>query len=58
LPINKKEPYSSIVYSASSKNVETVMIDGKIVMEDKKLTTINEEELINDVFRIAEHFTV
>jgi 5-methylthioadenosine/S-adenosylhomocysteine deaminase len=58
LPINKKEPFSSIVYSASSQNVETVIIDGKIVMQDKKITTINEEALIKDVIRNANHFNV
>jgi 5-methylthioadenosine/S-adenosylhomocysteine deaminase len=40
-PVNN--PMSSIVYSAQAADVETVLIDGNIVMENRKLTTIDEE---------------
>jgi len=39
-------PIASIVYSASSENVDTVIINGKIVMNNKQLVSINEETII------------
>lgn len=44
-----RNPLSNIVYSALGTDVNTVICDGKILMEDKKLTTINEEEIIENV---------
>jgi 5-methylthioadenosine/S-adenosylhomocysteine deaminase len=40
------DPYSHLVYSSSSEQVKHVIINGKIVMKDRKLITLNEEELI------------
>jgi len=45
-PFAMNNIYSSIVYSMNSENVETVIIDGKIVMEDGELKMINEKEII------------
>ena len=36
----------NLVYSASGDSVETVFIDGKIVMEDREVKTVNEEEIL------------
>jgi 5-methylthioadenosine/S-adenosylhomocysteine deaminase len=41
---------SHLVYAAKSEDVDTVIIDGKIVMENRKLTTIE----VNEVMRMAE----
>ncbi|MGP8330328.1 MAG: 5'-deoxyadenosine deaminase [Methanosarcinaceae archaeon] len=38
--------YSQIVYSARPENVQTVIIDGKIVMKNRELLTLDEEEII------------
>jgi len=38
--------YSSIVYSSSLDNVESVIVDGNIIMENGRLRTLNEEEVI------------
>lgn len=37
---------SNLVYSAHGENVDTVLIDGKVVMKDRKMLTIDEEEVI------------
>ncbi len=39
------DPYSHIVYSAKGSDVETVIVNGKILMKDRKLTTIDEISL-------------
>jgi 5-methylthioadenosine/S-adenosylhomocysteine deaminase len=36
---------STIVYSAEGSDVESVMIDGKLLMKDRQLLTMNEEEI-------------
>ena len=36
---------SQIVYCGKAENVKTVIIDGKIVMQDRKILTVNEEEI-------------
>jgi 5-methylthioadenosine/S-adenosylhomocysteine deaminase len=41
-------PYAQIVYSASPENVETVLVDGKIVMQNRELFTLNEAEIIQE----------
>ena len=40
------DPISTIVYAADSRNVETVIIDGRVVMSNRELTTIDEKSLI------------
>ncbi len=47
-PYNQEDVISAIVYSADSLNVETVMADGKILMQKGKLLTINEDSVIKD----------
>jgi 5-methylthioadenosine/S-adenosylhomocysteine deaminase len=40
--------YAQIIYAAKSNDVSDVMINGKWVMQNHKLTTLNEEELLNE----------
>jgi 5-methylthioadenosine/S-adenosylhomocysteine deaminase len=40
------DPISTIVYSAEAGDVETVIIDGRIVMQERRLLTFNEEDVI------------
>jgi cytosine/adenosine deaminase-related metal-dependent hydrolase len=42
-PLN---PVSHLVYAANGSDVETVIIDGKIVMKDRVVKTIDEEKVI------------
>jgi len=37
----------NLVYSASGDCVETVFIDGKVVMRDRKVLTVDEDEVLN-----------
>ncbi|MGW8287635.1 MAG: amidohydrolase family protein [Desulfobulbales bacterium] len=43
-----------LVYSASGSDVSTVIINGKVVMEDRVVLTVNIAETINEVRKIAE----
>jgi len=45
--------YSHLVYAASGADVDTVIINGKVVMENRKLLTINEQAVIQKVREIA-----
>jgi 5-methylthioadenosine/S-adenosylhomocysteine deaminase len=36
--------YAQIAYALKASDVETVMIGGRLVMKDRKLLTVNEEE--------------
>ncbi|BCK10375.1 amidohydrolase [Vibrio mimicus] len=38
-------PYSALVYSANSGNVRHAVIDGKLVMQDRAINTVNEEQI-------------
>ena len=42
-----------LVYSAVGSDVRTTIIDGKVVMEDYKVTTMDEEAVMKDALRCA-----
>jgi cytosine/adenosine deaminase-related metal-dependent hydrolase len=39
-------PVSTIVYAAEASDVETVIIDGRVVMRDGELTTLDQKAVI------------
>lgn len=45
-PSETVDPISRVVYSASSHDVETTIIDGRVVMKDRQLKTINKENTL------------
>lgn len=47
-PSKETDIISQIVYSAHGSDVETTIVDGKILMLNRKLTTLNEEEIIKE----------
>ncbi len=40
------DPYANIVYSANGSDVDTVIVDGKVLMENRKVKTLDEEEVM------------
>ncbi|KUO39373.1 MAG: amidohydrolase [Hadesarchaea archaeon DG-33-1] len=42
-----RNPISNLVYAACGSDVDTVIIDGKIIMEGRKVKTIDEHEIIS-----------
>lgn len=45
--------YANLVYSAKGENVDTVIIDGRIIMENRKIKTVNEAEVIKEANEAA-----
>jgi 5-methylthioadenosine/S-adenosylhomocysteine deaminase len=46
-------PYSHLAYAALGSDVETVVIDGRVVMRDRELLTIDQTEVVARVREIA-----
>jgi len=47
--------YACLVYSARGSDVDTVIVDGKILMENRKVETLNEREIIEKAEKHAEN---
>jgi 5-methylthioadenosine/S-adenosylhomocysteine deaminase len=45
---------SRIVYEAKAADVETTIVDGRILMHERKLTSIDEEEVIREANKALE----
>ena len=45
--------YSHLVYSAGGSEVDSVIINGKLVMENRRLLTIDEREIIDQANHLA-----
>ena len=43
------DPISALVYTGSQSNVDTVVIDGRVVLEHGEFTTIDEEAFVREV---------
>ena len=50
----RPDPVSAIVYAAEASNINTVIIDGRVVMRDRKLTSLDEKAVIAESLRHAE----
>lgn len=51
-PVN--DPVAAIVYAAQGSDVDTVIVDGRILMEKKEMTTIDEEKVKYMARKISE----
>jgi 5-methylthioadenosine/S-adenosylhomocysteine deaminase len=54
MPGNAEHLFSHLVYAANGSCVDTTIIDGKIVMENRQLTTVDEQKVLreaNEAFR-------
>ncbi|MCS7138302.1 MAG: amidohydrolase family protein, partial [Candidatus Caldarchaeum sp.] len=54
----------NLVYSAEGRDVETAIVDGRIVMENRRMTTVDEQKVLEEaqksseriLFRLEEKF--
>jgi 5-methylthioadenosine/S-adenosylhomocysteine deaminase len=44
----------NLVYSASGDSVETVFVDGRIIMENRRVLTVDEDEILNRCAELGE----
>src|SRR5919109_1786868 len=51
MPGNKDHVYSHLVFADNGSSVETVIIDGNVVYEDREFTNIDEEETLRNANR-------
>lgn len=49
---------AGLCYSANGSEVETLMIDGRIVMEDRKVLTLDEERIYAEISRICKRLGI
>ncbi len=47
------DPVNTLVYSASAASVRTVLVDGRVVLEDRRVTTVDEGEVLARVERLS-----
>lgn len=47
-------PYSALVYSAYATNVKHTIVDGRILMRDRTLTTVDEETIRKEALEFAD----
>ena len=50
-------PVSLLAYAAKSSSVDTVMVDGKLLMENGALTTLDEEHILFEAQKVADRLT-
>jgi len=48
---------ANLVYSAHAADVDTVIIDGKVIMEERKILTVNEQEVLEKVQKMVVDLT-
>lgn len=48
------DPVSAIVWAANGSDVDTVLIDGQVVMRNRKILTMDEEEILADAEKIRD----
>lgn len=47
-------PYAALVYGANGGDVRHTIVDGKVLMKDRQLLTVNEEAIIKEAQRFAQ----
>jgi 5-methylthioadenosine/S-adenosylhomocysteine deaminase len=51
-PVNN--PFAALAYSANGSEIETVMVDGEIIMENREFLTIDSDRVLFEVSKICE----
>ena len=54
-PLGK--PAAAMVYSARAADVESLMVDGRFLMRNRELLTLDEERIRWDALEVARHIT-
>ncbi|HSW35360.1 MAG TPA: 5'-deoxyadenosine deaminase [Candidatus Limnocylindrales bacterium] len=57
-PVSGVDPYSLLVYSLKSSDVELTMVDGQILMEGRELKTIEQERVVKKANELVEKLKI
>lgn len=44
---------NTLLYSASAASVRTVIVDGRVVLDDRRVTTVDEREVLARIERLS-----
>lgn len=47
------DPVNTLVYSASAASVRTVVVDGRVLLDNRRVTTVDEREILTRAERLA-----
>jgi len=47
------DPVSTLVYSASAASVRTVLVDGRVLLDDRRVASVDEREVLACAERLA-----
>lgn len=48
------DPISSFIYSGKSADIQTVIVDGRIVMENRRILGVDEEKVVKEAIELGE----
>jgi 5-methylthioadenosine/S-adenosylhomocysteine deaminase len=51
MPGSKEHVFSHLVFAANGSCVDTTIVDGQVVMEGRKILTVDEDEVIREANR-------
>jgi 5-methylthioadenosine/S-adenosylhomocysteine deaminase len=51
MPDNRDHAYSHLVFAANGSCVHTTIVDGRVVMRDRRLTLVDEDEVVDEANR-------
>jgi 5-methylthioadenosine/S-adenosylhomocysteine deaminase len=52
------DPYPQMVYSAENHNIRTLVVNGRIIMEDRKILTLDEDLILKEVIKWTQSVSV
>ena len=50
------DPVNTLVYSASGASVRTVLVDGRVLLDDRRVTMLDERQVLTHVERLAKPY--
>ncbi len=56
VPLHPATLLPNLIYAATGNCVETVFVDGKVLVEDGRVTTVDEDEVIDRISHYTDHF--
>jgi len=49
------DPWTTVAHSAMGSDVDTVIVEGRVLMQSRRLTELDEEKVIQEATKVAQH---